>query len=84
MKENIYDMKESLLVFAELMNDEFGEACIAVCEFYDSSLYIYSDELKELLEKEIETKLKYCRLNFEIKQVTTQETVTRNELVEKY
>lgn len=78
--QKIMEMKSELMDYADLTNDEFGEACILLCEFHDRIEYINNDKLKEVLEKEIKGKLDYFLKNTKITKTTITETREITEL----
>ena len=82
--EEMWKTEAKLISFAELDNDEFGEACLALCKFKRHSSYI-SEGLDELVEYEITRVLEYYEDNYEIKDIKKQKIININskELVKK-
>lgn len=79
-RKEMDNFEKKLLSFAELDYDEYGQACVALCEFRDYAQYI-SEELEQLVEKEMINKLKYYEDNFELKKVKKEKIININTVI---
>ena len=72
-------LEDELLEYAELMNDEFGEYCIALCELAMHHDFLYeATELQDAITKEMKVNLKYFKERYTIvkKMKTFEQRVT--------
>lgn len=69
------EIKEKLIDFAELEGTELGEYCVALCELHHYYYMMEKNILFENLEKEIIKQVKYFEDNFKV--VKREETYTR-------
>lgn len=78
------DNTEQLMNYAELLNDEFGEYCIVLCNLYDHYDFVsQNEELLIALEEEIEHNLGYLKNSYKIVKSIQKYEQSVTELVEK-